>query len=72
MFKDRKRARRRHDRARMVAKAFRVRPWDKVPQKAADNLASCSCWMCGNPRRYENQHTMQERRNALRARDWEA
>lgn len=22
----------------------------------------CSCWMCGNPRRYFNQPTLQERR----------
>ena len=24
----------------------------------------CSCWMCGNPRRYFGQPTMQERRAA--------
>ncbi|PWC73436.1 hypothetical protein TSH58_04505 [Azospirillum sp. TSH58] len=62
MFKDMKRARRRHDRARMVAKAARLRPWAAFPQKGADNLASCSCWMCGNPRRHWLEPTMQERR----------
>lgn len=70
MFKDMKRARRRHDRARMIAKAARARPWDKVPQKAADNLAMCSCWMCGNPRRWGAEPQMQERRQEIRDRDW--
>jgi len=69
MIKDRKRARRRHDRARMIARARRVRPWSKVPQKEADNLAMCSCWMCGNPRRWQSELTMQERRQARRERD---
>ena len=23
----------------------------------------CSCWMCGNPRRYSNEETLQERRD---------
>ncbi|GAA4250793.1 hypothetical protein GCM10022293_18970 [Azospirillum formosense] len=71
MFKDMKRARRRHDRARMVAKAARVYPWSKFPQKAADNLALCSCWMCGNPRRWGAEPGMQEQRQKIRNRDWE-
>lgn len=46
-----KRQRRRRDLQRMKAKALRIRPHD--PQaKQAEYLASCSCWMCGNPRRY--------------------
>ena len=28
----------------------------------ADNLAVCSCWGCGNPRRHFGTATMQERR----------
>lgn len=71
MFKDMKRARRRHDRARMIAKAIRVYPWNKFPQKAANNLAMCSCWMCGNPRRWGRDLLMHERRQAVRERDWD-
>lgn len=71
MFKDMKRARRRHDRARMVVQATRVYPESMFPQKAADNLASCSCRMCGNPRRWRAEPTMQERRQEIRDRDWE-
>lgn len=71
MFKDMKRARRRHDRARMIARAKRIRPWVDVPQKAANNLASCSCWMCGNPRHYGMGPTMQEQRRAIRDSDRE-
>ena len=70
MSQDMKRARRRHDRARMVARAMRVYPWAKAPQKLADNLAVCSCWMCGNPRRWWYELTMQERRQDIRDRDW--
>ena len=29
--------------------------------KNADNIKSCSCWMCGNPRRYFGEQTLQER-----------
>jgi hypothetical protein len=31
----------------------------------------CSCWMCGNPRRYFNEPTLRERREAAR-RSWVA
>ena len=34
-----------------------------------DNLKNCSCWMCGNPRRYEGKATLQERRLLEAARD---
>ena len=71
MSKDMTRARRRHDRARMIARVKRVQPWATVPQKLADNLAMCSCWMCGNPRRRLNERTMQERRQDVRDQDWE-
>ncbi|REF02454.1 hypothetical protein C7418_1263 [Cupriavidus plantarum] len=30
--------------------------------------AVCSCWMCGNPRRYFRERTIQERRFCQRAR----
>ena len=28
----------------------------------ADNLKSCSCWMCGNPRKTLHQETLQEKK----------
>nr|WP_295834781.1 hypothetical protein [uncultured Azospirillum sp.] len=59
MFKDMKRARRRQERARMLARAKRFYPGQRH-QRLADNLASCSCWMCGNPRRWFGELTMQE------------
>lgn len=30
--------------------------------RLAHTAKSCSCWMCGNPRRHEQGPTMQERR----------
>lgn len=55
------RARRRHDRQRMIAKAIRVfRSYDRQylarcrphdPEKLANNLAFCSRMCCRNPRR---------------------
>ena len=69
MPKDLKRARRRRNRARMIARAKRLYPCLDVPQKAANNLAQCSCWACGNPRRYWGERTLQEQRQDLRPRD---
>lgn len=68
MFKDMKRARRRQDRARMVARARRLYPDHDIPQQVADNLAACSCYMCGNPRRWHRELTMQEIRRASKDR----
>ena len=58
-----KRDRRRRDLQRMKAKALQLRPHDPKAQ-SAEYLASCSCWMCGNPRRYmkTDRLTLQERR----------
>lgn len=63
-----KRARRRADRERMVARARRLFP-NNHPGKYADNLTKCSCWMCCNPRhsimnKHSERVTMQERRFA--------
>lgn len=30
--------------------------------KVVDTPTPCSCWMCGNPRRYSGERTIQERR----------
>lgn len=51
--------RRRHAR-RMKAKARRIRPLNPHAEKDADHLASCSCPLCGNPRRHFGDLTRQE------------
>ena len=68
--KNQKRAIRRHQRNRLINHAW----WtaeskdeqDICQQKEAvkrhDHAATCSCWMCGNPRKYFKEKTMQERR----------
>jgi len=58
-----KRARRIADKLRMKAKCRRLYPHDKKA-RAAEYLAVCSCAMCGNPRRYFGEKTIQERRFA--------
>lgn len=70
-----KRARRRADKARMKARARRAyerlwrRPGDapdwydpKSHEKLADHMAACSCWACGNPRKYFKERTLQEQK----------
>jgi hypothetical protein len=57
-----KRAERRKDSFRMKRKARRVYPNSTHPEKVADHLAACSCFMCGNPRRYGQGPSMAERR----------
>lgn len=52
----------------MLARAKRYYPGQRH-QRLADNLASCSCWMCGNPRRWLGEVTMQERRQDMRDSD---
>lgn len=41
-----------------------IRPYD-IDGIAADNLAGCSCYMCGNPRRHFNELTIDEQNNIL-------
>jgi hypothetical protein len=70
------RAIRRHHLARIKMKvAHYYGGWMKsYPQsgkaigKAARAKAPCSCWMCGNPRKFSNQETLQEWRNEYGAR----
>lgn len=61
--KTQKRRRRRRDLARMRERAKRIRPHELLA-KQAEHLAACSCWMCGNPRRFakSDRLTLQERR----------
>jgi hypothetical protein len=61
---------RRHHRERMIRRALRslvVRGWDgRAAREDAlrwyDHLKKCSCYLCGNPRRYGAGATRQERR----------
>jgi hypothetical protein len=62
------RAWRRHDAARMKAKARRIYPHD-AEAKSANHLAICSCMGCGNPRAWWGSLTLQELRAADAARD---
>lgn len=69
---DTKRALRRHHKNRMKSKAKKVYHWltEKQAIKAADHLKTCSCYMCGNPRKYKEGPTMQELRNAPPSSNW--
>ena len=46
-------ARRRKQRAERLGRSI----------KHADHLASCSCLMCGNPRKWMKEKTIQEQKN---------
>ena len=50
MTKDPTRSLRRHQKLRMKARAKRTYPTMTSPEKLADHLAVCSCWMCGHRR----------------------
>lgn len=54
-----KRARRIADKLRMKAKAKRIYPRDEKARNA-DHLKCCSCFMCGNPRKWWKQKTISE------------
>ena len=67
---NRGRAARRHHRSRMIERARRCSRFMDMPAPDREafalrmhgHLASCSCWMCGNPRRHLGEPTIQERR----------
>lgn len=61
MPKSMMRAHRRHIRAKLVRRARRIYPEASTPQKLADNLKLCSCWMCRNRRAAEGP-TLLERK----------
>ena len=61
------RAKRRHHKFRVRENAKRAMKWllgdlydEDAVTKRADHMANCSCWMCGNPRKYFNERTRQE------------
>lgn len=51
-----KRAERRSALIRKKAKANKL----GLPTRLANHLASCSCFMCGNPRKHFKEKTLQE------------
>lgn len=65
-----KRAVRRHHRDRLIAKRKKVIWWaEHTPHgMLANTPCRCSCWMCGNPRKYYKaqwigRRTIQERKH---------
>jgi len=63
---------RRHHRHRMRVKARRIYKGNPRAPRYADNLALCSCWMCGNQRRHAKgleKLTLKERKIAERLED---
>ncbi len=60
------RAVRRHHRKRVILKRYkrvRMGHWFvKNPGHLSKNNTICSCWMCGNPRKYLGEKTIQEKR----------
>lgn len=70
-MKSMKRALRRNHRQRMISRVSRhpfiPQAWDPEWRWAYvtnryKNRKVCSCWMCGNPRKYFGQRTTQEQR----------
>ncbi|WP_152389715.1 hypothetical protein [Azotobacter salinestris] len=71
------RSERRHHEQRIKARFYRKQhgyerwPTDKRHAGLfAHHGKVCSCWMCGNPRRYWGELTMQERRANLELKAW--
>ena len=73
MYQEKKRERRRRDYLRMKARAkrqqryiwgdyFNEKELNERSARLANNLKACSCCMCGNPRKWWNELTIQERR----------
>ena len=73
MYQEKKRERRRRDYLRMKDRACKVqaRWWnthhtnpdlDEASGRLANDIKCCSCYMCGNPRKWFNELTLQERK----------
>ncbi len=74
MYQEKKRERRRRDYLRMKDRARRVQAhwWgtyhtdpdlDEASGRLANDIKCCSCYMCGNPRKWFNELTFQERKS---------
>lgn len=62
-----KSVRRRQDAARMRSRARRLPwygSWPKI-ELFSDTMKICSCYMCGNPRKWYKRRTLAERRSDL-------
>lgn len=55
------RSERRAKKALMKRKARKIYSFMEKPEKLADHLKCCSCFMCGNPRRRWKQKTIKEK-----------
>lgn len=75
-MKDRKRAIRRHHRERMLKKRYKqVKTWNwhkpteeffrQETRYRLHTPCRCSCPMCGNPRKFLNEKTLDEVRNEI-------
>ena len=83
MYQEKKRERRRRDFLRMKERARKVQAewWnthhtdpklDEPSSKLANNLKACSCYMCGNPRKWwRKAKTFQEIKADIDANDQE-
>ena len=71
MYQEKKRERRRRDFLRMKERARKAQAewWnthhtasklEEPSSKLANNLKACSCYMCGNPRKWWKELTFQE------------
>lgn len=63
--RQRTRAERRQFKLKAKRHAEKIFGNDRKPYRLADNMKSCSCWMCQNPRRSQKgseKLTIQERR----------
>lgn len=56
-----KRAFRRFEERKKKVKARKIYPHDPKA-RLANHLKACSCWMCGNPRKFFKDKTIQEKR----------
>jgi hypothetical protein len=69
MEKSMKRAERRHHVQRLKqtrAKYVALNWWDNQPKRLGmltQNPKKCSCYMCGNPRKWDNEKTLTEYRH---------
>lgn len=70
--KNKKRAKRRHDDDRFLKKSKFIcqnvfsNYDDKYARRRRDTRVPCSCWMCGNPRKFYGSKTIQEKKNETR------
>lgn len=55
------RSERRRKKAALKNKAKKIYPWMSEPERLADHLKSCSCLICGNPRKWWKQDTLKEK-----------